>query len=412
MGTKTDNESVDFEVDSYKYEDGIEVNHVHGHQSRQWTNTRIGIDYPAWRSRVRRGLNATTPYSCNFQTFDTSARIDASAVVTEPTSTPHRTEFIIRGTPASWTTAASDPTPLAVAQADLTARSQFLSRYRSRRTQFQAGIFLGELRKTVKMIRSPVQALRESINGYVRLAKKRAYKAKYPHQAIAETWLEYAYGIKPLVSDAEDALRLATAHPYRVFERISGNGIDVQERAYTKLSYSSSACRVLYTRRSEGRVEVRIKGAIRAENNPPGFPEQCGLSWSNVLPTFWELIPYSFLVDYFTNVGKVIDGVSTGTVSLAWGSFSQKKIRQLEYVVTSLDWDYLESFGSAKATHSGHASGGGIASTRTNLDRNSINAVSVGLRDTQFKLPGSDLKWLNIGALATTRFRAGSRRIT
>jgi hypothetical protein len=50
-----------------------------------------------------------------------------------------------------------------------------------------------------------------------------------------------------------------------------------------------------------------------------------GFDPSSFLPTVWELIPYSFLIDYFTNIGDVIEGWSQLGINLAWCNRTTKK---------------------------------------------------------------------------------------
>jgi hypothetical protein len=52
--------------------------------------------------------------------------------------------------------------------------------------------------------------------------------------------------------------------------------------------------------------------------SPRGNLETFGLLPKNFLPTAWELIPYSFLVDYFTNISTIIDAWSFINGNLAW----------------------------------------------------------------------------------------------
>jgi hypothetical protein len=116
------------------------------------------------------------------------------------------------------------------------------------------------------------------------------------------------------------------------------------------------------------------------------------------------LIPYSFLVDYFTNIGKVIDGASSGIVRLAWGCRTAWQVKKTSYEAVRLDQDWLKGNTGPNDTSSGYASGGGEFHSWSIYGRSSVDAISTGLRDVQFKLPGSNTKWLNIGALAAVRF--------
>lgn len=403
MAIKNDNQSATLRGNTLLVQDGQTILDVDATDIHTWIDSRIGTDLPGWRSIIRQGGNATTGYSAGFQRV-IPVQLSAIATINSKTGTPKSKRRELSGTPSFWRDYADFPAGLSLTSADSTARLKFLQHYRQRRTQFQGGVFAGELMKTIKMLSSPAKALRDGIDQYVATAKKRSRGMKRPHKVIAETWLEYAYGWKPLIHDAEDAAKLLTAHPYDVFEKISGRGRNVIESVRTKNLFTSSWLRVLWTLVEEGYVDIKYKGAIRATNQPPSFPEQMGLSWSNVLPAAWELIPYSFLVDYFSNVGKVIDGASSGVVRLAWGCRTAWQVRKTSYEAVQLDQDWLKANTGANATSSGNASGGGEFHSWSVYGRSLVDAIATGLGDVQFKLPGSNTKWLNIGALAAVRF--------
>jgi hypothetical protein len=366
-----------------------------------WTDIHSGSSNPGWKRQISLGQNASTPYTVDTQKFN-NLSIDAFATLTRQDgsriSIEHRTSGLLG--PEAY-----DPADGGNDFADTTARQQFVKHYRSRRTQFQSGVFLGELRETVEMIRNPAKALRNRLDSYYGDVKKRLRKSKDRKRTIRDTWLEYNFGWAPLVNDVADAVKLATADPFRVFEKITGKGssrnrceVEPGDEGYSALRYNFNVKRQI-------EEQVSYKGAIRAENSPPSFPEQLGLSWSNVLPTAWELIPYSFLVDYFTNVGDIIDGISTGTISLAWGCRTQRLTSTTEIGGVRLNDEFLQSFTTYTGwTASGAASGGGLCSTRFRLYRQPIDSVSVGIGDFRFELPGTrSKKWLNIAALARMR---------
>jgi hypothetical protein len=369
-----------------------------------WDVVKTGVDNLLWRQMIRNAQNATTNYTVvgrRFHVLKAFGRVAYS----DKFGRLYIRGFLGHPQPLSWPFL-SDPSSMVTSSADLLARQRFVSNYRSRRTAFQSGVFLGELMEVVRMIRSPAKALREGLDHYHKVLKKRLRRSnpRNRKRIIQDTWLEYTFGWSPLVNDVRAAAELATAHPMAVFETIKG-GAEI-ENLSTHLQGSHTVptgCRVNYTIVTTGAVVVSYKGAIRAENAPPTFPEQLGLSWSNLAPTVWELIPYSFLIDYFTNVGKVIDGVSTGVISLAWGCRNEVKSYSAEVISRGFDHNYADTvptkpFGAI--SHVGHGEIAGPLCSRSTYNRTKVEQVSVGIGDLTFKLPGSNLRWLNIAALA------------
>jgi len=148
---------------------------------------------------------------------------------------------------------------------------------------------------------------------------------------------------------------------------------------------------------TKGVVTARYKGAVTATVSPPTFAEQAGFSLSNFLPTVWNLIPYSFLVDCFTNIGQVIDGASLGTVYLSWGCKTIRRVRSRDIArsnATCVNGLNPRAYISASGGHSEWVV----------FQRSAVSAVTVGLSDLSFRVPGiGSTKWLNIAALAHLR---------
>lgn len=371
--------------------------------TRTWNNIRVGANNPAWRWQVRHGYQATT--SMNASTADfyfvpvTSAFYQIKAP--DPSDgfrTWHVSQRIADLIP-------DDPLGVSSASVESQARQSFVSDYRSKRTQFQSGVFLGELAQTVSMIRNPAKALREGLNAYHADVKRRMRRSGRSNKVVQRTWLEYVFGWAPLINDVESAARLATAQPMRVLQILEGTSSSSYKTGQSVTAVTAAVCggpRFIRRQHRQTTVSVKYAGAISARNSPPGFPEQLGLSWSNLLPTVWELIPYSFMVDYFSNVGKVIEGLSTGVIDLAWGYKNVKRESEVFADETVLDEAYCNAqFGVNN--WSGYATGTGKTGHYKNLTRGPISSISVGLTDASFKLPSSGIKWLNIAALASLR---------
>lgn len=371
---------------------------------------RSGSELPSWRKIIRSGGNATTNFSASEYVL-TPVPVTAYCIFQGGKPTPAHPEVNINYwgddsavlLPGTGSVNSAD-----FDRAETLARELFLKKYRQSRTAFQTGVFLGELRQTVQMIKSPVRALREGLNGYHRTVKKRLRGNRRPSSArriIGETWLEYAFGWRPLIRDAADAMRLACAQPAQYLVPIAATGSSSYNLEPERKFCLGTGANYPYwyqIYQQSNSVTVRYKGAAAATMGAPTFKEQLGLSWSNVLPTVWELIPYSFLIDYFTNVGEIIAGISTGSVNLAWGCRTQRVLRsvkmQTQYDRKGLTTSLGHSF------HSGSVNGAGDIGHRKEITRTRVLSVSFGLSDLRFQVPGAtSLKWLNLAALASLR---------
>jgi len=371
---------------------------------------RAGSDLPNWRKIIASGGNATTVFSSNeYVLYRVPVHADCyiDKNPTNPFSPIITCDF--------WGDQQGDGIPSSAAipgsqyvLADTLAREQFLKKYRKARTAFQSGVFFGELRETIRMIKSPAKALREGINDYYRTVKKRLRREKRRHklkEIVGNTWLEYAFGWRPLIRDVEDAVSLACASPDRYKQNIGTSTSLSHKTEPQRISRSAPSIGYPYWYllcQQENTVMIRYKGAAQASMGAPPFPEQLGLSWSNVLPTVWELIPFSFLVDYFTNIGDVIEGISTGVVTLSWGMRQEKATRSV-FMTTQSDLKNLQLALGHKNLRT-FVTGAGVTGHRKEYVRIPIDHVALGHRDLRFEIPGANsLKWLNIAALATLR---------
>jgi len=366
-----------------------------------FNNSRSGGTLPSWKSLIKAGLNATT----TFNGIDCQLEYAPGYAMTKGWTT---------GGPQNWrqievhgalTTPASckpgDPSLYDSSAPDSEALGQFYSSIRSRQRSFQGGVFLGELAETLRMIRSPVKALRQGIDHYVSSARRRARRERSDRRknaAIAETWLEYQYGWRPLYSDAIDAYKTLTkksrafAHGENLPVRGHGSS-DADFGGVTTIDGSvlSYSAKIQLT----GSVEVRYIGAVKGKPSSPSLGNAAiwGLSPSDFVPTIWNLIPYTFLVDYFTNAGTVIESWSTCTSGLSWKCRTTRKLAFGTYIGWQITGGYSNTLSSSLSPPT-------IKWTRKTISR---SVPVLGTPDLIFRLPGSSTKFLNIAALFRAR---------
>lgn len=376
------------------------------------SDTKSGVSNPSWRRQVRQALNATTPYtrsvvddglfwgsySATFQRRDPfwpgAARYDncyevcGGAVANNPRLLP--------------------PALPSLGTVDVDARIAFLQRARAVRQNFQGGVFLGELREAIHMVARPGKALREAVTRYSTAAKKavaRARNLKQASSAVTGTWLEAMFGWRPLLSDVDSAMKALAATNTLIVEVLQGSA---KADWYSSVGrdenrFSGSTIGYKRTYRAYNKAIVRYKGGVGWEsaNQAPSWRENWGLTLDNFVPTVYELIPYSFLIDYFSNLGKIIDSASFGTVSVRWGCKSAVQSSEMqishELVDRSTPGQDIKWRQGAFNVHKPKL--GTYFFSRT-----PIGGVSVGISDLQFRCPGvGSTKWLNIGALAFER---------
>lgn len=363
-----------------------------------------------WRSAIKRGGNATSI-------------LEASMTAVEP-----KPVYLLLGRysrtalGAPWTYAyaqlsktygygfaapPSAPSTSLDAQAYNLALVRLYKRIREQRTAFEGLTFIGELREALSMIRNPARKLRESVSGYLGTAKKRARRNRSPrskNRAISQTWLEYSFGWSPLINDVGNGAKaLSRLLTYRTFGVLPVSARDSASTALVETfptSDPSGAFRVIQNRRDEHITGCHLAVGIKVEpygNRDLSFLEEVGFNPGSFLPTVWELLPWSFFIDYFTNIGDIIQAFSYIQSEYI---FTSKTLRREHRLSQSCRYDKAFYPTTPLVYWVNNGEPGDSSSTAKRVSRSSFTP---GIPTLDFRLPGFGTKWLNIGALVRAR---------
>lgn len=121
-------------------------------------------------------------------------------------------------------------------------------------------------------------------------------------KAIADSWLEMQYGWKPILLSVYDAARLTadTLAPIYV-SSVSGKAKERFDKSVPQ-SYQDGAGRVTRVDTTRGQVEYRYKAYFIMTNESAHRAAMSGLT--NPAVVAWELMPWSFVIDWFLPIGK------------------------------------------------------------------------------------------------------------
>lgn len=284
------------------------------------------------------------------------------------------------------------------------AVSRFVEAAVNAQRSFQGSTFMGELLETLRMVKNPAAALRKGISDYAKAARKRA--KRYPgrtrkqkqrqSKALSGLWLEYMFGWSPLVSDIQSGIEALTRYdPNPTIDVRAGAKEKSTANTTMTRSYGNTFSNIVAA--DEYRASCRYVGEVWA--TPPylkGMPAASTFGFDPIrdfIPTVHELIPYSFLFDYFSNLGIVVQAWCFWRSNLAWYCRTREELAMRRLV-----------FGPYYRTSAAFSFTINSPETWTSWRRNVYRDVPTTLiPEFTFELPGSDLKWLNIAALLNER---------
>lgn len=406
--------------------------------SRSWSSsipsvveTFNGEKNPTWRQTIRMHGNATTfasgtklrfsasKYSCTVNRRQVSQNYTLYGVVSEQSGLEGRES----GYPPFLISQGHYP-----ASSDLinsvanTCIRKFIAKFQDARSAFEAGQDLGELRETLSMFSHRGSQIHAGMNNFLttlltRAKKRSPYKA--PKQIkkrslrqigvdkmIADTYLEYRFGWNPLIKDIQDGLAAIgrfSEPVVRIQAHSSGRESAIQDSNYFGAITGNTIAQPVnsyrqYERRMIGGVRVRKPGQVES------LAQKYQLLPQDWLPTLWDLLPYSWLVDYFTNIGDIIRGASFVTGDLAWGCRTDRtstvtvggecRIHRPFPIVLPDNWYFI--------SNEEGASGGEYIHEMTTFSRAPLLPGDF-VPSFEFHIPTSTRPWVNMAALLVSR---------
>lgn len=176
----------------------------------------------------------------------------------------------------------------------------------------ELGVLMGEIPSTLRMI---TQRLSTVVKGarllrkgrfreflrFFRVKPKRRHLKKVTSTSaeFADLWLEYYFGWKPLIQDVYNGAA-TLSEPWSVEH-------DAKGRAKTISWHEQKALPIVHRTRAVV-TRIRMGGRVQCVNPNVALATRCGLT--NPLEIAWELIPFSFVVDWFARVGDFIGSLN------------------------------------------------------------------------------------------------------
>jgi hypothetical protein len=305
--------------------------------SRDLVEARVrnGVALPNWKNIIRAGNNATTPLTATWQEASSPRFSDWAEAYYKP-NPPLRYladcsgDIFFRNNQSDSQFYVLNDTSEKLFVDNL-AYADFYSTLRQVQTQFHGATFVGELGEALHMLRHPFQGLQDRAKEYLATLRKR--KRADPTRWIKEAsnvWLEQSFGWKPLLNDIQDAAkawrRLTVPDQGQTYNSYTKKDFDGKNHltSFTlpgvKLRYVNGGIYLTVAAHLRRTYIVKYKFHVRARVEAPQWVDTqlFGFTPEEWIPTAWELLPWSFLADYFTNIGDILNASVTSTRDVSW----------------------------------------------------------------------------------------------
>jgi len=384
---------------------------------------KSGGKVPAFKELIAKGSEATSEYTLDaYSGKNYAGQFTASNIKFQGSNVVYTDTF--QGTlfPAGPFDHVFD------SETELTSKAlaNFYKSLRKSRTQLESLQVIGEGAQTIQMLRNPFQALTNvTVKTYRALNKERARLSRLKRIArdtewskvITRSYLEWVFGVKPLISDINDAIealsRIDEVERTRIVGTANQSSSYVSEPLISKIVGDMA---LTYQKRESRTTEQGVKfigfldkATTVAQDRVGKVKSLFGFNLESFIPSIYECMPYSWLLDYITNTGDIITAGTTSTVDL---KFCVKMIKsESSCIINTLGEN---PNGSIAFLQSGNVLGfdgafGNSVTRRTTFKRRKVPIDSLGVPSFRMFHPGDNIsKYLNVLAVMN-EFRSMER---
>jgi len=186
-----------------------------------------------------------------------------------------------------------------------------------------SSLILGKANQLYRAYRSFRRGNFKEVAGILNLNRKTVHK----------TWLEYKYGWMPLLMEVKGAAELLAQHHLGRPIRFSATGTKVFEETKERKLTEPTAPYWSGTEYGKGTRTYRVK--IEAEITNPHISALQQMGLTNPALVAWELVPFSFVFDWFISVGSWLQALSAlHGITVRRAMISRVSERSFEYVST------------------------------------------------------------------------------
>lgn len=293
-----------------------------------------GASVRDWRGKIKRHESATSPFDGTKFSYE-SKRYYVSIRYNGSNSTNDAGRLVLAerfgtGDDYSWSSDQPTTPPPFSGSTFTSASNQAVQKLydviRQMESHVQTGETIGEYKQTINLFKRGLGGLRDLLDYTSRNHEhilKRGMQwnnAKRTAKSLADLTLEYRFGIKPLamvLGEGAAAVQsdryMEALLPFSVKGKAASAVQDYDDRFG---GFPSVHMRTI----TQTEFMTRFKGEyrLRSADIGPNYARSLGLTWREFVPTLYNLIPYSFLLDYVSNLHTLIETVAIPFTNVAW----------------------------------------------------------------------------------------------
>lgn len=194
---------------------------------------------------------------------------------------------------------------------DQIALDRVKRRLRNTQNDFNSLVPLAEIKEMRGLIHSVSNSAFTLVGGLLELKKGRIREAA---RKASDLWLTWSFGVSPTISDIADLSGSIQTY----LSESGGKNVHVASSKEDTWRSSGGVINANVSQYVAGRGGTRFEHHYKCSytgaflmpvhgGNDYGLAKHLGFDFGQIIPTFWELVPYSWIVDYFTNAGTYLE---------------------------------------------------------------------------------------------------------
>lgn len=398
-------------------------------------STKTGTKVDGWRKRIEKGQSAASAYSRSGAFLVMSTPGNAMFKCSQDMQTSVYPAPYSHGLLPTWEKMTGFATPMTIpshltvseAKADAAALTETYKKVLKAQRQLNGSAVVAEFAETLYMFGRPFKAIVDLTHRHLnRLIKeRRRLKGKVERQKedwadiVSSTYLEYAFGLAPMINDAKGIAEALARWNFEGEEEILRPRKKAVGRGSDESSSSSATaygydvptrwlCFIKNTKKvtkAQAQYVVGLSATLQADfQSNERLIQLLGFSPQDWLPGLYEGVPWSWLLDYFTNVGDILEAACTSTADVKWIS-KTLKTRTEEETSLPVDQSLLQRIDRnvlVGASITGH--GGQFKIVNQTLVR--TVPAELGIPPLVFSFPNRATQFINIAAVLMQRKKA------